>query len=346
MDWECVITNALGFCKRNRALTQKQAYFCAAFNVITKATLKEYSSDPDYFDVVLEGEEDLSILGNSAEYLIEHSVLKAWRSLGFPVEIFFEAKKLHDKEILRCRKIKDIPALPNFDAISRVESIDPFVGKSYSSFQDFFGKSASFSEVWSKLPKFLEQEYAVAKHNKTRQIPVFERENGIAYEFDGEFKVCDNNITYWGLAACIYLVAGKHEAFPKVAIKTIKQLLVDNFGKRRLWQGYLYVPIYGATLTARLRQRGINEQATLEDIINDDFDEVWKFVRLCSSEALLFGGIPVDSGYIREQGEWGCTRESKISSYQKSQREEIFKSLLPFFPGLKEARDASRGKIM
>lgn len=348
-NWQALIKKVLGDIStigENENLTQKQIYFCAAFNVIAKATVEEYENDPDWYDVMLEDAGDLSILRDCARDFIETKVLDAWRKLGLPVEFFIEAKKLHDEEMLDYKKVKDIPESPALGAILTAEDISPFVEKKYTSFRDFFGSTASFSEVWSKLPKFLEQEYAVAKLNKTRQIPVFDHENQVAYESEGEFNVCDHRTTYWGVAACIYLIAGKHEFFPKLAIKTITQLLVDNFGVRRLWQGYLYVPIYGAALTARLRQRGIKERATLADITNEDFSEVWKFVRLCSSEMLLFGFIPVDSGYIRESDDWGYVTVKKIDSYEKNQREKIFKSLLPFFPGLKEARSASRGKSM
>lgn len=348
-DWKCAIRSAVSEFENHENLTSNQKLICAAYFSITKAIKDEYRSDPEFYDVVLENDEDLEILFNHSRRSMDENVLREWKNLGLPKEFFDEAKRILEGDMKRIRRVKDIRICPDLEALSGSETIPPFVEERYTPFRKFFGSGGcSFLKVWERMPEFLEKEFAVATRNGDAQLPLFKGDETIAYvdSEEKEFHIKKDDGRYWGLALCAFLISKNLRSIPDGVVATIKRMLVDRYGESALREKHLFVPLYGATLAAMIYQKSDPESATLKDLTPEMLEKAFYFVESCSTEALLFGFIPVENKSIRVyvKGDYSPDywSRSPLTDQRKKRREEIQKELSAFFPGLKAARKASR----
>lgn len=353
-NWKCAIRSAVAEFDEAQDLTPNQKLICAAYFSITKAVKDEYRSDPEYYDVILADEENLEILFNNSCSVIDENVLPEWRRLGFPKELFDRAKSIREADMKRIRSVKEIQIRPEAKDLEGSETIPRHVDESYASFKKVFGR-CSFLETWERMPKFLEKEFSVAVKNGTEQIPLFKGESPIAYKshFDydepekKEFVVRKDDGRYWGVVLCAFLVSKNLRRIPEDVVSTIKSMLVDRYGENTLREKHLFVPLYGAALAAMIYRKANPESATLKDVTREMLEKAFYFVESCSTEALLFGFIPVENKSIRSLVGGDCNYYSStpLTEQRKKRREEIQKELSDFFPGLKAARKASRNYV-
>lgn len=355
-NWKCAIRSAVAEFDEAQDLTPNQKLICAAYFSITKAVKDEYRSDPEYYDVILADEENIEILFNNSCSVIDENVLPEWRRLGFPKELFDRAKSIREADMKRIRSVKEIQIRPEAKDLEGSETIPRHIDESYASFKKVFGR-CSFLETWERMPKFLEKEFSVAVKNGTEQIPLFKGESPIARQFyfdcdepeKKEFVVRKDDGRYWGIVLCSFLVSKNLRRIPDDVVAMIKKMLVDKYGKTVLRERHLVVPLYGATLAAMIYQKTDPESATLKDLSREMLEKAFWFVESCSTEALLFGCIPVESKNMRIMISGDCSPDYwssvPLSEERKKRREEIQKELSDFFPGLKAARKASRNYV-